>query len=817
MTLKSILLTVLCAGAVLSGQAAPRSPQAMQQAALSVLGGGMGSATKAPLQLRTLRQGDAYAVVAGGGAFAVVSTDDLLPAVLGYGDDYSDEAIEQSPFGWYLRALDATLAEARRTRQARAAQAPDTVHYAAKVSPLVATRWSQDDPFNARCPMFSGQHCITGCVATAMAQVMSAHVYPATTEGNVITNNSTGEPFTLDMNGIEIAWDKMLTYYSQFYGYTQENVDAVATLMLACGMSVGMLYTTEYSAAVATDCAKALRRNFRFTKTVRYCDRSDYDDETWMQLVYDNLNQGLPVIYCGQDNVFGGHCFVLDGYNEKGLMHVNWGWTGAYNGYYDIDVLNPMTYAFSSKQEMICGIDPLNQRVPDSNLTELAVESAEGQLATAVGNGYANYNALKITGVVGESDWEFLRRMGGIDPQGRLTPGRLARLDLSEATLTDRCLPAHALEGCRFLQEVILPKHLSKIGIGAFAQCVRLDHVEMPELIDEQVVEGPLVLNREKTIVQLCIPGSETEVEVPMGITEVADEAFTGCASLEKLRLPRSVVKLGQESLAYMYRLRELHVGAFNLPDAPQELLTGIDGLKCRLYVAAGRKTDYRQTSPWRDIFGDNVDEEGKGIIARPAFREYGEQNPRLKYSFINTDRSIGVPELVCDATQESPAGSYEIRVLPGTITDDDVNLVGARLTVNPVEVMATVGNYKIGLGEDIPDFEVRLTADWKLDDTVESVVLEWPNAYTTATKGSPVGNYPIYVQGGRTNGNYNLVYGTSGVLTISTETAIGDAKAADEQQGAVYYSLDGRRLAAPQRGINIIRKADGSAKKISR
>jgi hypothetical protein len=141
------------------------------------------------------------------------------------------------------------------------------------------------------------------------------------------------------------------------YGYNDIQADAVALLMKDCGVSVNMEYTTYNSTAYQYDMLQALKNYFSYSQDTYYQYRYGVTRDVWMQKVYSELDNGHPIAYRGNaQNGSEGHAFVLDGYDEEGNVHVNWGWNGIFDGYFDIDALNPSGYNFSYDQAMIVPI-----------------------------------------------------------------------------------------------------------------------------------------------------------------------------------------------------------------------------------------------------------------------------------------------------------------------------------------------------------------------------------------------------------------------------------------------------------------------------
>lgn len=230
------------------------------------------------------------------------------------------------------------------------------------VEPLLKTAWGQDAPYNNMCPTKTNdsgeqQHCRVGCVACAMGQVMNYYQYPEV--GIDSWTNIFNSSLTANFGETHYNWTNMRNSY--IGSYTDDEAEAVATLLYHCGVSVNMIYGLQSSAtftAFANNMVSALTRFFGYEQEgLRSVNRSQYTKEAWLQLIYENLSAGYPIIYSGNSATMGGHTWVIDGYNNEGKVHINWGWNGISNGYYDIDLTEP-GFDFNKSQSMVIGIRP---------------------------------------------------------------------------------------------------------------------------------------------------------------------------------------------------------------------------------------------------------------------------------------------------------------------------------------------------------------------------------------------------------------------------------------------------------------------------
>jgi len=243
------------------------------------------------------------------------------------------------------------------------------------VGPLLKTKWDQFNEYstiltyNADCPYDAGAstpaQTVTGCVATAMAQVMKYWNWPDTGVGNVTYTqypNPDGIPEQSANFAVPYYFDSMPTPF-----VSRANAH-VAKLMYDAGVSVNMNYGTsaeDGSGATVTiaysygsPCAEsALNTNWRYPSAKGY-QRRHISQALWLDSMINEMNSARPVIYAGQGSA-GGHCWVMDGFDNDSFFHFNWGWSGQQNGWFTVNNLNPgIGDTFNSNQEAIIRIIP---------------------------------------------------------------------------------------------------------------------------------------------------------------------------------------------------------------------------------------------------------------------------------------------------------------------------------------------------------------------------------------------------------------------------------------------------------------------------
>lgn len=321
-----------------------------------------------PVFTSVTRGGDAAVYVFGtakaGEGFLVVSADDCAQPLLGYSDSGTFDPDAMPPqMKWWLEEYSRQI-EYMNARGITAG-APMRVDRA-PIAPRIKTDWDQDAPYNSQCPIYGASRCYTGCVATAMAQVMNYWKYPERGKGSIsYDSESIQKRLTLNFSLKAFDWDNMRDIYLD-NNWTDAEAAAVAYLMKACGYAVKMDYGTDSSGALAMYISRGLVKYFDYDPNISYVLRSSYPTSQWETMLYENLRDVGPVLYGGGSQIGGGHSFVCDGYDGNGYFHFNWGWTGMSNGYFSLDALDPYSLGagggsgggYNFTQDAVLGIQP---------------------------------------------------------------------------------------------------------------------------------------------------------------------------------------------------------------------------------------------------------------------------------------------------------------------------------------------------------------------------------------------------------------------------------------------------------------------------
>ena len=353
-----------------------------------------------------------------GGGFAIVSSDASKPAILAYSTSGTLSMSDGNPgFNWWLNATRKVMLQ---NQPRRATTSPDPNRFPASVQPLLTTTWRQREPFKFMCLFdeyvsdFSlygtyspdSGHYAVGCGPLAMAQYMYYYKFPkhGTGEESVTVKYDQGDVILhVDFGQATYDWDNMINDYQG--EYTREQGQAVAQLCYHCGVAAQTTWNALGGGTTDARLVDAFIKHFNYNDTAHYIPRSRYDEPTWMEMIYAMLSSGNPILYSAKDiniveGIIAGHNFIIDGYDENGLVHVNWGWYGVENGYFDIALLNVLQYTYDDRQAMYVGQYPNRENLPgdindDGKVTIDDVTQLIDHLLTGntTGNDNADVNA----------------------------------------------------------------------------------------------------------------------------------------------------------------------------------------------------------------------------------------------------------------------------------------------------------------------------------------------------------------------------------------------------------------------------------------
>ena len=537
----------------------------------------------------TLNSPDLYYVfnLGEGEGFIIATADDSTDPVLGYCDEGEfDYATLPENMKWWLGWMTSQLQELADNPVSEAKRAPRRAAAHPAVATLCTSKWNQGDPYNQECPKYSnGERCVTGCVATAMAQILYFHRDRSVDEIQKRIPGYTHDGMTIAEVPAEspIDWDNMIDTYSG--SSTGKQKTAVAQLMRYCGVGVEMMYgigANGGSAAYSYKVVDALKNYFGYGSSVKYVSTDNPGSDSWDATLYKEVAAGRPC-YLSGSNSDGGHAFVCDGYDGDQCFHINWGWGGASDGYYMLSKLNPGSQGiggssggYSGGPEAVIGIEP-------EFFAEKAISFSD-----------ATVKKLAVAA------WD-------ADGDGKLTFGEAAQV-----TELGDIFKGQAIKTCAELYHFTA---LKTIGADAFAGCTKLTTVKLPKsltTIGDRAFQGCTALKTFK---------------IPDNVTAIGDEAFAGCSALTGLELPATFAKIGARAFqncnaiaafTLPFSLATLGDGAFEgctklqtvavttpMPDGitlGSGVFTGMDLTSATLQVRQGTRAYFAATDQWRDF-----------------------------------------------------------------------------------------------------------------------------------------------------------------------------------------------------------------------
>jgi hypothetical protein len=349
--------------------------------------------------------------------FVIVSGDERTEQILGYSDkgkidmDNMPDGLKVllQQYAAEIKSLGSTTTTVAKAKAASTSTASATK---TSISPLVESEWGQNSPYNDNCPTYSSGWsygtCVTGCVATAMAQIMyywgKQKGYNLSTTDIPAYTTLTGKYYRSALSATTFDWDSMTPTCS-----TSAAGTAVAKLMQYVGQSVRMDYGSS-SNAWGSDVCRAYRDYLGFDKHTRDAYRQDYTSSEWDDLLYNEVAAGRPVEITGSfsngdaDKTWSGHSFVCDGYStSNGGFHINWGWNGSrYDGYFKLSSLNPYgsgNYAFCIYENATIGIQPpVTGNVEEAESTRLTVADfvCSGAKSFTRENRYSDFDGISV-------------------------------------------------------------------------------------------------------------------------------------------------------------------------------------------------------------------------------------------------------------------------------------------------------------------------------------------------------------------------------------------------------------------------------------
>ena len=362
-----------------------------------------------------IERGDAaFYVFNAENAFVIVAADDCAHPILAYSDegrfDVEDLPIQMQEYlGGFVERIEYGIvnsisADEKTSKQWESVKTTGRIgdnRNTASVAPLLSSSWHQNSYYNRMCPedynSSNDGHVLAGCVATAMGQIMYYHKKPINGQGSH-SYTPTGYPTqTANFGATVYDWANMTDKLDA--SSTDAEINAVATLLWHCGVSVEMKYGVSVSNANSHNVPDALLSYFRYSTELIGAEKDDYDDAVWLARVKACLDLNRPLYYSGtsvsSNGTIEGHAFVCDGYDTDEMLHMNWGWGGKSNCWVVVDVVKVGGYQFKYYNYAIFNIHPNDDGITTTH--NVSVSSNNTALGTVTGGGTNIANGAEMT------------------------------------------------------------------------------------------------------------------------------------------------------------------------------------------------------------------------------------------------------------------------------------------------------------------------------------------------------------------------------------------------------------------------------------
>lgn len=417
-----------------------------------------------------------------------------------------------------------------------------------EVKPLIKTQWGQHYPFNLLCPETDNNngentYKLAGCGPVAMAQVVNYHRYPSMSPDGKY----------------EYDWSQM--FHSLTSNVQKEGIVAVAKLISDCGVSSFTEYGDERSSTSLSYIMGAMKRLFGYSNYMSIYNRSDFEtpkrDSLYRQLIFSELKAGRPVLYRGTNEKGEGHLFIIDGC-KKGKVHVNMGWGGNDNGYYELSDLR----GYGQQHWMLIDVADNSYQ---AETKEVTINEAGTLVKLLTPEERLTTRHIKLKGRMNGIDFFTLREMS--------KKGLLRTVDMEQVEM--EALPDTAFSDCYYLSHFVAPRTLKRIGNRSFFRCRNLNYAVFHDGLQEV---GNAAFSGCENLLAVRLPSTTTKigynaytscntllsVTIPEGLLEMGNYAFSYCSHLYSINLPKSLRNIGKEVFKNCNRLTHIRLHSEN-------------------------------------------------------------------------------------------------------------------------------------------------------------------------------------------------------------------------------------------------------------
>jgi len=457
------------------------------------------------------------------GGFVIVAGDDRITPVLGYSGTSRFPADNMPPnLQWWLGEYEKQIRFAIENNMEPATAQLRSQSDCNGVEPLIKTKWNQMAPYNNEVVAKLGKDFPTGCVPTAVAQLMYFWANKGFRDQRSVKSIPAYTTKTLKISIPEISntenfdWDNMKNTTAEYTTDAQKN--AIARLMYDVGVAIKTDYDFGGSAA-SISVSYALISCFNYEAKTKIVERNSFNTTNWDNILREELDAGGPILYMGRapGAKDGGHAFICDGYNcNDNTFHINWGWGGSYDGYFMTTALNPSeSHNYNGDNSVIYNFKPnfgFNRDAPIEINGILYNFSTEAE--------------AEISRVVGTSDGSFV------------FPDTVSLKGKKYAVTS---IAGWAFREYAGLTSITIPEYITNIEDGAFYNCNNLTSIVVEGGNPNYASEDGLLYNKDKTKLMRCPETKTGDFVIREGVVTVGEGAFHNCTGLTSILIPNTV------------------------------------------------------------------------------------------------------------------------------------------------------------------------------------------------------------------------------------------------------------------------------------
>ena len=559
-------------------------------------------------QVMTQKDQPAYYIFnIGENGYVIVAGDDFATPILGYSNEtYYDENNIPDGMKALLENYESQVSFV--SSQSQKKQRWLNANWK-EINPLIKTQWDQSSPYNSLCPVdpVEGIHTLTGCVPTAMAQLLYYYHWPEYGTGRV-SYQWKGQTLSANLSKTLFEWDKMKLSYQ----YNEEDEgNAVSTLMYSCALAAGADFGID--ATCASCGTETLSKYFGYKDQIKELDLDNTSIDDFEAVVYHELTNSRPVLFSSDENGEIGHLMIIDGFKD-GLFHINFGWGGWGDGYFPLTAILTDWYFFNTYQSILYDIQPDYDAPAKTNLYP-----SSSYLLSEDGTELIKWTGLESEINMNEdNEFSMVTKIKSHAFSNNTTVYHIV------FPSTVDTIEAKALEDCKQLESVFIPQSVSHIAPQAFYNCPFLDHFVVREQSSSYISKNGTLIDLRNNVVVASASGLTGSHIIPNGVVGISNYAFAGrdissleisrtvvrieegafqdCNQLSIVKIPEDLQLIGRKAFSDCTGLKQIVVLATTPPQVREGAFNGVDCSSVYLCVPAESLDLYLHSPGWEQF-----------------------------------------------------------------------------------------------------------------------------------------------------------------------------------------------------------------------